>query len=219
MSAPSPRRRAVGLALGGLLVAWALALGGWLWARHTAPTADRLAAWLRGTELAALDGDARRRALERLARELNRLPPDERRLARVERAWGRWFAEMNDAEKSAFLEATLPAGFQQMIAAFEELPADRRQKAVDDALRRLREARESAEAGGSGPETDEAAGSPPEELSPELREQFTKLGLKTFYSESTAQTKAEVAPLLEEMQRLMETGGFVRRGRRPPPAP
>lgn len=218
MSAPSPRRRAVGLALGGLFAAWALAVGGWLWARDTAPTADRLAAWLRGTDLAALDGDARRRALERLARELNRLPPDERRRARVEGAWGRWFAEMDDAEKAQFLEATLPTGFQQMIAAFEELPAERRQKAVDDALRRLREASDAAEAGGPEPDAGEDAGPPPD-LSPELREQVTKLGLKSFYSQSTAQTKAELAPVLEEMQRMMETGGFVRRGRRPPPAP
>lgn len=214
MSSPSPRRRALLLAAGGLLLAWALALGGYAWARHTAPTAERFAAWLRGTQLASLEGEARRRALDRLARELNRLPPDERRKARVERAWGGWFEAMTDAEKAAFLDATLPSGFQQMIAAFEELPAERRQRAVDDALRRLREAREALEAGEL-----EAAPGPPAELSDELREQVTRLGLKTYYSQSTAQTKAELAPLLEEMQRMMETGGLVRRQRRPPSTP
>ena len=47
-------------------------------------------------------------------------------------------------------------------------------------------------------------------LSPELQDEVTKIGLQTFYSQSSAQTKAELGPFLEEMQRTMEMGRMLR---------
>jgi hypothetical protein len=119
-----------------------------------------------------------------------------------------WFDQMSDAEKSDFIEQTLPTGFQQMIAAFEQMPEDKRRKAIDDALRHLREARAKLEAGGRPPG---GGGGPPQPISPELEQRIRTLGLQTYFTQSSAQTKAELAPLLEELQRVMEMGGRLHR--------
>jgi hypothetical protein len=98
----------------------------------------------------------------------------------------------------------MPTGFKQMISAFEELPEDKRRQAVDGALKRLREQRERSGANQAGSGTNNTP------LSPELEAKVRTIGLKSFYSESSAQTKAELAPLLEELQRSMESGRAFR---------
>ena len=136
--------------------------------------------------------------------KLNALPYEERRMARLDREWQRWFVAMNDQEKGDFIEATMPTGFKQMLTAFEQLPEEKRRKTIDDALRHLKEARDQG-ATGPGPGNRSGTNLPPV-LSTELQARIRTIGLKTFYSQSSAQTKAELAPLLEELQRAMESG-------------
>ena len=111
---------------------------------------------------------------------------------------------MSEDERAAFLDATMPTGFKQMLTSFEQLPEDKRRRTIDDVLKRLREERAQIEAGDSGNIPDPS--NAPPVLSAELQARIRTIGLKTFYSQSSAQTKAELAPVLEEMQRVMESG-------------
>jgi hypothetical protein len=187
----NPRYKPVAWAGAVLAGVWLLAWAGFSIAGSFKMTAEKFSTFASGLDLTKLNGDQRARALQELADKLNRLPAEERRQVRLGQVQGRLFNEMTDAEKGAFIEATMPTGFKQMLSSFEQLPADKRRKAIDNALRRLR-------SGGDHP--------PAPPISEDLQKKIMAAGLKTFYQESSAQTKAEVAPLLEELQRMMESG-------------
>jgi hypothetical protein len=193
------RHRPLVLALAALVGIWLLAWGGFALARNSKMTAEKVKTYLQGADLSRLSAAERARSLRELASRLNALSAEDRRQARMDAAWRRLFEQMTDEEKAAFLEATLPAGIKQMLTAFEQLPEEKRKQTVEDALKRLEAARTSvadSEPGSGGPAP----------VSEEVRRKLTTLGLKTFYSQSSAQTKAELAPVLEEIQRTMESG-------------
>lgn len=209
----SPRRRPLFLALTALLLAWGLALGGFAIARHLKVTPDKVNAFLTATDLSRLTPEQRRAALRKLAGMLNRLSLEERRAVRFGAAWDRWFRELEVAEKGELMELTLPTGFNQMLTAFEQLPPEKRRDAIENTVRRMREARERLAA--EAPEEFAGDTNDPANLSPELRDKMVSLGVKTFMDQGSAETKAELQPVLEEMQQNMESGRLFRGRRRP----
>jgi len=198
------RWRPVGLAILAIAGLWAVASIGFSLAKNSRVTAEKVRAYAASQDLRQLSGDARARAIQRLAELLNRLSPDERRKARLDRVAWDWFEQMTESEKGAFIDATMPTGFKQMLTSFEQLPEEKRRRAVADALRQLHQAQtqERAAAGEAFPGDTNASPI----LSPELQAKLRTVGLQTFYSQSSAQTKAELAPVLEELQRVMESG-------------
>jgi len=205
----NPRHKPLLYGIIGLALVWLLAWGGYTLAKSRRVTAESVQAVLRTVDLSKLTGDARAKALRNLAAKLNALTYEERRRARLDQEWSNWFAEMTDTEKTEFIEATLPTGFKQMLGAFEQLPVERRRRNLDEAVKRLKQAGEELATSGDLPPPDWGTNGPPV-LSEEVRQALITTGLKSFYSESSAQTKAEAAPLLEELQRMMESGSFLR---------
>jgi hypothetical protein len=198
------RWRPVWLCALAVVVLWVAVLIGYSIAKSRHMTVDRIRAYVQSVDLDKLSGADRAKATRRLSEMLNALSLEERQRARLERLSWAWLARMTEEEKGTFIEATMPTGFKQMLASFEQLPEEKRRKTVDDALRRVRQSQARMQAADN--EDGEAGTNMPPVISEELQAKIRTIGLKTFYSESSAQTKAELAPVLEEMQRVMESG-------------
>ena len=202
----NPRLRPLYYALGTVLLIWGLAFAGYHWAGNAKVTAEKLRRYLAAVDFAHLRGDARAKALHRLEDMINALSPEERRLWRVEGDGRDWFTDMTEDERGEFLEAIMPSGFKQMLDAFADLPEDKRKKVVDDAINNLhRQATNQPPATVNGTNVP-----PPTQLSPELEQKVRAIGLKTFYSQGSAETKAELAPLIEDLQRQIQSGRALR---------
>ena len=204
----NPRYRFIVWAVAFIVGIWLVAMAGHWFLENRKMTADKVRAYVESVDFSKLTGDARAKALKDLEDKLNALSYEERQRLRGEQLMKDWFAKMTDEEKSQFIEATMPTGFKQMIGAFEQMPEDKRHKAIDDALKNLRAAN-GRNPGGGNAARGGTNGAPP--ISPELEAKIRSIGLNSFYSQSSAQTKAELAPLLEEIQRNMELGRTFRR--------
>ena len=197
------RLRFLPAAIASLVGIWLMAWGGHSYFEHRKMTADKVRAYVESVDFGALTGAGRAKALKELEGKLNALPYEERQRLRMEHLMNGWFAHMTEDEKSQFIEATMPTGFKQMIVAFEQLPEEKRRKAIDNAMKQLQTANNR---GGAGGGTNQFGTNAPPPISPQLEAQIRTIGLKSFYSQSSAETKAEAAPLLEELQRQMESG-------------
>jgi hypothetical protein len=200
----SQRWRPVVFSLLAVCGIWLVALAGYRIARNAKMTAEKVKAYAGSVDISKLSGAARTKAIQELEDKINALSLEERRKARLDREAASWFDRMTEDEKAGFIEATMPTGFKQMLTSFEQLPEEKRRKAIDDALRHLKEARDQM-AGSPGGGNQNGANAQPV-LSPELQAKVRTIGLTTLYSQSSAQTKAELAPVLEELQRVMESG-------------
>jgi len=190
---------------------WALSMAGYALAQRAKASPQKIIGQLAGLDWSQLSEEERRAMIARIAAQMNALNREERRNLRMGEEMKEWFDGLNTAEKEQFIEETLPTGFKQMIGSFEEMPPDKRRKALDDSLKRIREAQAEARDPGAaflGQSGEQSRRDEP--LNPELRQKIMEVGLSTFYRESSASTKAEVMPVLEELQRAMQSGRYFR---------
>jgi hypothetical protein len=178
------------LTTGALIAAvWLLAAIVIHFANASQPTAASVAAYAQTVDLATLEGEARASAIARMEKMVNRLTFEERQQLDRQRIGREFLDKMTPAEQDAYLDATLPTGFQQLMDSFNKMDPARRKQIVSDALARMKE--------------HEGEGPPPGADS-NIAQRVVDQGLKSFYRDANADVKLDLAPLVEQMQRNLE---------------
>lgn len=176
-----------------LVLVWAVAWGLMRWAGAARPTPEKIVAYIEAHPLEEMeDPEERKKVIGELATMLNGLDPSESREleeAAEEDPRRDLFRTMTPEEQLFFLERRVGRAFQQMMESFNEMDREERKRLVERSLKTMREER----------------GAPArlEEADPEVAEKITEAGLKAYYEDASAETKIDLAPLLEEMQRSM----------------
>ncbi len=173
-----------------LAAVWLIAGGIIFWVNQAKPTPERLARYLDEHRIESVPGGERERIVNKVAEQLNGLDYEQRREARMSRQIDRFFGSLTPDEQTRFLDLTLPTGFKQMMESFNKMTPARRKQFVERALRDMEE--------GEG----EIARRPDD---PHVQKMVQE-GLRSFYSDASADVKMDFAPLIEQMQRNIQWG-------------
>ena len=171
---------------------WIAAAGVIYWSRHATPTAESVTAYLDGANIAGKTGRARAGTIESVETQLNEISLDDRQRLQRSGATRQFFLSLTPGERLAFLDATLPAGFKQWMEAFNKMDRAQRKQIVDRTLAEMK--------------THEGENRPPGP-DDQVAQHFVDQGMRSFYKDADADTKLDMAPLIEQMQKDSEGVG------------
>ncbi len=160
-------------------------------------TPERLAAYMATNPLADLEApDAREKLIRNVAAKVNALDYERRWEARQsgDQTMQPFFRSMQPGEFALFVELTAGPHFTKVMQAFNEMDAEERQRIAQETVRQLKEGERM------GPRQTERL----EAEGVEIFEKVASEGLRAYYQEASAETKIDLAPVLEQMQEVMQ---------------
>ncbi len=178
------------LKIGALVAAvWLIAAALIYLAHARQPTAASITAYVQSLDLDSLQGEARALAIKRMEEMMNRVSFEDRQELDHERIGRNFLHKLTPAEQDAYLDATLPTGFQQLMDSFNKMDPERRKQIVSEALAHMKE--HEGEGWPQGPDSN-------------VQQHVIDQGLKSYYRDADADVKMDLAPLVEEMQHVLE---------------
>jgi hypothetical protein len=156
-------------------------------------TAANFADWsAEGAPANAAETSRREQELRKIATLVNNLDFNEREKNRNNRSGEAFFRKLNTTEKSLFIELTLMETMGKFMESLDAMKPEQRKKFVEQGLKEISEGRTQ----------DDLAQA--DELSPELLDKITQEGMKAYFEKSNADTKLDLAPLMEAMNEQMQ---------------
>jgi hypothetical protein len=173
------------LKIGGILAAvWIVIALICHFASASRPTAESVRKYVNTLNLDALNGTGRARAIAKVEDMMNHVTFEERQDLDRDAIGRDFFKKLTPEEQVAYLDATLPTGFQQLMDSFNKMDPARRKDIVNHALEEMKK------------RDGQNMVDPNNQLAQHVLDQ----GIKSYYRDANADVKMDLAPLMEQMQ-------------------
>lgn len=154
------------------------------------PTAASLTTWAQQQDWNSLSAAERARRLNALADQMNELSFAERQKLNAERGLMPLMKQMTEDEKLSLLDKTLSKGFAQIMDAINKMKPEDRRHMVEQALENMKK---------MNPQQDRPPG-----WNDAAMQKVVQTGFSSYLDNASAETKLDMAPLIEQMQVNMQ---------------
>lgn len=191
-----------------LLILWAAVWGVSKFVGGMKPTPEKTIAFLEENNLAEIeDPEQRKQVLAELADMLNGMDGTQveefqkevfgdPEAENIDGRRNQFFESLSSEEQWYFMERRIGRAFDQMMTAFNDMDRDERKKVVDQTLRRMR----------NDQSEDRQALERLERRDRDMFEKISSEGFRAYYEKANVETKMDLAPVLEEMQKHLGGG-------------
>ncbi len=136
--------------------------------------------------------DRREKEIRRISEMFNRLDFAERQKNRDNRAGEEFFKKLAKKEKELFINLTVVESMGRFMEALDQMPADDRKRFVERGLKEIREGRTEEEMQRA------------EEMDENLLTKISEEGMRAYFDKASADTKMDLAPLMEAVNEVMQ---------------
>ena len=140
----------------------------------------------------AAESARRDKELRKIATLVNGLDFQEREKNRENRSGEKFFRNLAATEKSLFIQLTVVESMTNFMKSLDAMKPAERRKFVEQGLKQIAEGRTA----------DDMARA--DELGPEVLDKISQEGMKAYFEKSNADTKLDLAPLMEAMNETMQ---------------
>lgn len=134
----------------------------------------------------------REEEIRRIAEMVNRLDFQERQKNRDSRTGETFFRNLSIGEKNLFIDLTIMESMGRFMEALDQMPEEQRKKFVQQGLKEIQDGRTEAEM--------ERA----KEMDDRLLTKISEEGMRAYFDKASADTKLDLAPLMEAMNEVMQ---------------
>ena len=136
--------------------------------------------------------EKREKKIRKVAEMVNQLDFAEREKNRESRSGEKFYSKLSPGEKELFIDLTIMESMSRFMEALDQMPEEQRKGFVEKGLREIREGRTEEEM--------ERA----KEMDETLLTKISQEGMRAYFDKASADTKLDLAPLMEAMNEVMQ---------------